>query len=147
MTHDTGVTGKSCYARYSVEGIDVTGQVQLDGYADAGVIVAIDLVNRLCVASDPDPTAVLAEILAVDPPSVDRLMPEKVGGFVQLARELHAEHQRVGGHPPQSPQKRPRGTPSVRTETVVSSVMAFSDLGVVSDEELRQLPRLAAAQV
>ena len=53
----------------------VTGQVQLDSYADTGVYVAIDLVNELAVASPDDPVAVVRQVLAIDPPSVGQFVP------------------------------------------------------------------------
>lgn len=63
--------------------------MKLDSYADAGVFVAIELVNQLRVASAEDPMTALAQILAVDPPSVARLKAKHVRGFEQLADELH----------------------------------------------------------
>ncbi len=65
--------------------------MQLDSYADTGVRVAVDLVNRLEIRPVPGKrTDVLAEVLAVDPPSVARLGPAAVPGFERLARDLHA---------------------------------------------------------
>ncbi|GAA4201917.1 CGNR zinc finger domain-containing protein [Actinocatenispora rupis] len=61
----------------------------LDTYADTGLLVAIDLVNRLVVRPENVETrAVLAEILAVDPPSVHRLAPRHAAGFTTLAGQL-----------------------------------------------------------
>jgi len=71
----------------------VTGQVLLDSYGDAGVLVAVDLVNGLAAAdAGPWPKArvlaALREILALDPPSVALLRPGDVPGFLGLARAL-----------------------------------------------------------
>jgi hypothetical protein len=68
--------------------------VQLDSYADTGVLVAAELVNEL---TRGDQTGVdrkarilpaLARILAVDPPSVAQLRPTDGPGFLALARSL-----------------------------------------------------------
>lgn len=61
----------------------------LDSYMDAGVYVAIDLVNRLVVRpEDASAQSVLAQILSVDPPSVQELRDEHVPGFLELAAAL-----------------------------------------------------------
>lgn len=65
----------------------VTGQATFDSYTDAGVLVAVDLVNGL-VVSPPAARPALERILAVDPPSVARLRDEDVPAFVGLARRL-----------------------------------------------------------
>ncbi|MFI0408047.1 CGNR zinc finger domain-containing protein [Actinomadura sp. 3N508] len=63
----------------------------LDSYVDAGVLVAADLVNRLVIRPEGgEGTAVLREVLAVDPPSVEQLAPGHVPSFGELARELRA---------------------------------------------------------
>jgi len=72
----------------------VTGQVQLDSYADAGVFAATGLVNELALAGAGDLStdatlAAIARILAVDPPSVARLRRSDVAGFTALAHRLH----------------------------------------------------------
>src|SRR5690606_8234044 len=68
-----------------------TGQVRLDSYADAGVHVAIDLVNRLVVQQDGgERLDTLARILAVDPGSVKQVRDEHVPGFVALGEQLHS---------------------------------------------------------
>jgi CGNR zinc finger len=67
----------------------VTGQVQLDSYADTGVYVAIDLVNELAVASPDDPVAVVRRVLAIDPPSLGQFVPADALGFGALAADLH----------------------------------------------------------
>lgn len=58
----------------------MTGQAELGGYADTGLFVAADLVN----GRGP------REILAVDPSSLEALMPSDEGGFVALAAHLGA---------------------------------------------------------
>jgi predicted RNA-binding Zn ribbon-like protein len=73
----------------------VTGQVQLDSYADAGVTASVDLVNQLVVAAEggqmdaPRAVRVIARVLAVDPPSVGQLSGGDAPGFVSLAHQLH----------------------------------------------------------
>jgi predicted RNA-binding Zn ribbon-like protein len=74
----------------------VTGQVDLDGYADAGVLAAVALVNELMpgpAAGDRRPRArkrgAIARILAVDPVSVARLRERDTPRFLGLARDLH----------------------------------------------------------
>jgi predicted RNA-binding Zn ribbon-like protein len=69
--------------------------VQLDGYADAGVLTSVELINELAAGhrGTAKPTndilAALARILAVDPPSVAQLRDGDAPGFVGLARRLH----------------------------------------------------------
>jgi predicted RNA-binding Zn ribbon-like protein len=71
--------------------------VEFDSYADTGIHVAVDLVNALA----PDGTGgtrapadgtlpAIAELLAVDPPSVAQLDPADAPGFVTLALRLRA---------------------------------------------------------
>ncbi len=60
-------------------------QVRLDAYADTGLLVAIDLVNRLVLHPDD---SVLAEILAVDPPSAAQVTADDAPGFTALANAL-----------------------------------------------------------
>jgi predicted RNA-binding Zn ribbon-like protein len=65
--------------------------VELDSYRDAGVFVAVDLVNAFVVdPSIDDPAAVeaLGRTLAVDPPSVAQLGLAVVPAFRALAAEL-----------------------------------------------------------
>jgi predicted RNA-binding Zn ribbon-like protein len=65
--------------------------VEFDSYVDAGLFVAIDLVNEFAGDARPGGEAdveALARILAVDPPSVDALRAEDVAGFVDLAGAL-----------------------------------------------------------
>ncbi|TMQ93637.1 CGNR zinc finger domain-containing protein [Actinomadura soli] len=65
---------------------------------DAGVLVAVDLVNRMVVRPEPvEDMAVLREVLAVDPPSVAQLAPGHVPGFAALARELRAVFEDLSG--------------------------------------------------
>jgi predicted RNA-binding Zn ribbon-like protein len=71
--------------------------LQLDSYADTGVVVAVDLVNRLVVRPEPATEAVLAEILAVDPPSAARLDAAAVAGFGVLATELERVFRELAG--------------------------------------------------
>ncbi|WP_433088758.1 CGNR zinc finger domain-containing protein [Dactylosporangium sp. CA-052675] len=72
----------------------MTGQVKLDSYTDAGVIVSIDLVNQLTAAGGQaapaagDELGALTRILAFDAPSLAALGPDDVPGFVALARML-----------------------------------------------------------
>jgi len=67
--------------------------VLLDSYGDAGVLVALDLVNGLGAADAgrwPKARALsaLSGILALDPPSVALLRPHDVPGFLALTRAL-----------------------------------------------------------
>jgi predicted RNA-binding Zn ribbon-like protein len=73
----------------------VTGQVKLDSYTDAGLLVAADLVNEL--APNPereaplparDAVGALSRILAIDPPSAAALTQTHVPAFVALAQRL-----------------------------------------------------------
>ena len=73
----------------------MTGQVILDSYEDAGIPMAVALVNELAPAAlDAEtPTGerlrtVLRDTLAVDPPSVLLLKPADAPAFLALAREL-----------------------------------------------------------
>ncbi|WP_300013562.1 CGNR zinc finger domain-containing protein [Pseudonocardia sp.] len=63
----------------------MTGQDVFDRYIDAGAFAAADLVNDMAPGVE---LPVLARILAVDPPSVARLVPADVPGFVALAHRL-----------------------------------------------------------
>ncbi len=63
--------------------------MRLDVWADTGLLVALDLVNRL----HPDASggvAALADVLAVDPPSAAHLTARDLPGFAELAGELRA---------------------------------------------------------
>ncbi len=68
--------------------------MQLDSYADAGVIVSVDLVNELTTTghrSGPaagDELGALSGILAFDAQSQAALRADDVPGFVALARRL-----------------------------------------------------------
>lgn len=74
----------------------MTGQVDLDSYRDAGVLVSVDLVNELVVAqaeaAQPDRAlvATLKRIFAIDPPSVAGVKAAHVPELTQLAQRLHA---------------------------------------------------------
>lgn len=85
---EVGVTGVVYHDRYNLETHEVTGQVRLDSYIDAGVIIAVDLVNRLVVRPESAPTMVLTEVLAIDPPSVAQLGAADVPDFIELATQL-----------------------------------------------------------
>jgi predicted RNA-binding Zn ribbon-like protein len=70
----------------------MTSQIYLDSYIDAGVLVSIELVNELATSHAygrtvlaESPMTLLAQVLAVDPPSVVRLRRRNVSGFVHLA--------------------------------------------------------------
>lgn len=69
----------------------MTSQVQLDGYVDAGVFASVDLVNEVAVGPPPVGRLlpVIARVLAVDPPSVARLVEADVPGFVALGHRLY----------------------------------------------------------
>ncbi|WP_207936432.1 CGNR zinc finger domain-containing protein [Actinomadura sp. KC216] len=70
----------------------------LDSYMDAGVLVAADLVNRMVVRPEGgEDTAVLREVLAVDPPSAEQLAPGHVPGFAALARTLRSVFDDLAG--------------------------------------------------
>jgi predicted RNA-binding Zn ribbon-like protein len=60
-------------------------------YSDAGVFVAIGLVNDLAVTGrrGRDALDAISSILEFDPPTHDRLRPRHVPGFVALAATLH----------------------------------------------------------
>ncbi len=79
----------------------MTGQVQLDSYADAGVFAAVELINELGAtqagARPAELLAVIAKILAVDPPSVAALKGRDVPGFTALAGELRQVFDDMGG--------------------------------------------------
>ncbi len=64
--------------------------MQIDSYADAGALAAVELVNALAVAPTDDAMGQLRRILAVDPPSLDELRSSHVPGFTALAGRLHA---------------------------------------------------------
>ena len=66
----------------------VTSQIYLDSYMDAGVIVAMALANELTPPEIADPKAVVAGILAFDPPSRAMFRPKDVPGFIALAHRL-----------------------------------------------------------
>lgn len=78
----------------------MTGQVNLDSYADAGVLAAVELVNELAPGDAggdvPSPKRIrpaIAKILAVDPPSVAQLREGDTPGFLGLARDLRQAFQ------------------------------------------------------
>src|SRR6185503_20896036 len=79
------VTGVMSIASDDPTAEEVTGQVQLDSYADTGAVVAVELVNALTVDHASER---LAAILAVDPPSRARLRARDAAGFVSLAHRL-----------------------------------------------------------
>lgn len=71
--------------------------MEFDSYADTGIHVAVDLVNALAPdraggkrAPSDEALPAIAELLAVDPPSADRLARADVPGFVTLAGQLRA---------------------------------------------------------
>jgi len=66
----------------------VTSQIYLDSYIDAGVITAMALANELTPPDIIDAKAVIAGILAYDPPSRAMLRPKDVPGFVALAHRV-----------------------------------------------------------
>ncbi|MGI5240243.1 CGNR zinc finger domain-containing protein [Dactylosporangium sp. CA-139066] len=72
----------------------VTGQVKLDSYIDAGVLVSVDLVNELTATGNRagpaagDELGALSRILAFDGPSLAALRADDVPGFVALAGRL-----------------------------------------------------------
>jgi predicted RNA-binding Zn ribbon-like protein len=76
---------------------DVTVQVQLDSYIDAGTIAAAVLVNGLTPGfahgrpmADIKALEVIRTALAIDPPSVASLRQADVPGFIALAKDLRA---------------------------------------------------------
>ena len=68
--------------------------MKIDSYADAGLLVAVELVNELAPvgkSGDPqarDSLATLTRILALDPPSVAQLRPADEPGLRALAQRL-----------------------------------------------------------
>jgi predicted RNA-binding Zn ribbon-like protein len=67
--------------------------VEIDSYADTGLLVALDLVNEPALRPDAEATRdeavrAIARILSVDPPSAARLRPSDVPGFRGLAVDL-----------------------------------------------------------
>jgi hypothetical protein len=69
--------------------------VELDSYADTGVVVSVDLVNALAArhahgrpSGESNPLTDLSRILAVDPPSAAQLGERDVPGFRTLAHRL-----------------------------------------------------------
>ncbi len=71
----------------------VTGQVKLDSYTDAGLLVSEALVNELASperSATParEAVAALSRILAIDPPSVSQLTQAQVPAFAALAHQL-----------------------------------------------------------
>jgi predicted RNA-binding Zn ribbon-like protein len=71
----------------------VTGQVQLDRYADAGVLAAIELVNVLAGRGSTEAPAherlsAIARALAEDPASVAQLDESHVPAFTAMAHQL-----------------------------------------------------------
>lgn len=69
----------------------VTGQGAYASYSDAGLFVAIGLVNELSVAGRTGTDAVdaIATLLEFDPPTHSRLRPHHATGFAELASSLH----------------------------------------------------------
>ena len=70
--------------------------MQLDSYADAGLLAAVELVNEVALgpargrpAAGDAVLPAIARVLAVDPPSAARLGEADVPGFTALARRLH----------------------------------------------------------
>lgn len=73
----------------------MTGQVKLDSYKDAGLLVSAALVNELAPAQERavplsarEAVARIADILAIDPPSVAQLTQSHVPPFMALAQQL-----------------------------------------------------------
>ena len=73
----------------------MTSQIYLDSYTDAGVIAAIALANELIRPDIEDPRAVIARILAVDPPSLAMLRTKDIPGFVRLGHQLREVFERL----------------------------------------------------
>jgi predicted RNA-binding Zn ribbon-like protein len=74
----------------------MTEQVELESYADVGVLVSVDLVNALVIEHPFDQLTAAAEalpaiarILSVDQSSLAQLGEGDAAGFVALAREMH----------------------------------------------------------
>jgi len=75
----------------------VTGQVKLDSYKDAGLLVSEALINELAPGQEREvplaareAMATLSRILAVDPPSVAQLASSHVPAFIALAKRLRS---------------------------------------------------------
>ena len=73
----------------------MTGQVKLDSYKDAGLLVSAELVNELALGAERDnpssareAVATLSRILMIDPPSVTALTQTHVPAFLALAQQL-----------------------------------------------------------
>jgi predicted RNA-binding Zn ribbon-like protein len=101
VAHDTPsprvvrVTSVLSFASYDVTIGEVTGQVGIGSYEDAGVLTAVELVNDLAARSVPGEPRdavlrLLARILAIDPPSVAELGRRDVPGFLELAQRMRA---------------------------------------------------------
>lgn len=73
----------------------MTSQIYLDSYIDAGVLIAMALVNDLGTP-DVDALEVIAGILSFDPPSLALLKRKDAPGFVELARQLRQVFERLG---------------------------------------------------
>jgi predicted RNA-binding Zn ribbon-like protein len=75
--------------------------VNLDSYENTGVVVAMELVNALAPGVEEraaaSPRSAIAEILAVDPPSVAQLQDRDAPRFVELARSLRPVFQELDG--------------------------------------------------
>jgi hypothetical protein len=71
--------------------VSVTGQDMFGSYSDAGVFVAVGLVNELAIDGRAGDGALdaIASLLEFDPPTHAQLRPRHVPGFVTLAEELH----------------------------------------------------------
>lgn len=89
------MTGVESFTSDDDSDSDVTGQVELDSYVDAGVLTSVDLVNGLAIGfahgrpvPQTDPRAVIATVLAVDPPSLAMFTDADRPGIVALAHEL-----------------------------------------------------------
>ncbi len=69
----------------------MTGQTSFASYSEQGIHVVLDLVNDVAAGegSTDNLQAVLARVLAIDPPSVAQLSDLHVPGFVELARICH----------------------------------------------------------
>jgi len=76
-----------------------TGQVIFDSYSDAGIVVAIGLVNELAIAGRAGDNALQAidSLLEFDPPTRARLRRRHVAGFSSLATTLHDIMRAVDG--------------------------------------------------
>lgn len=74
----------------------VTGQVNLDRYIDAGMFAAEALANGMVAGMEggkaavlPAPEDAVKRALAIDPPSIQSLVPADIQGFQQLAERLY----------------------------------------------------------